>query len=244
MGKSNLDWENSCLFALADIGDVNLFEYWLDKKNLNIDLQDEDGDTPLHHAAKRGHIELVIELLKRGAVISLNKKKHTALVDAYTNNHTKIAKEITKFIIQRNSIKKIIQIQNFNKIDTREQQKLNQLVNDFIKYLRKNYLDRNIFIRFPAKHTERAKALTVAVRRCSSIKEFRDLLNNQLNLFNSSPVRPLSKEIIDKRWSEVIKNKPFNVNNSHFYKSINSFVIEKFSTADRTNKSCSNSALQ
>lgn len=33
MPKSNLDWGSSCLFALADIGDVNLFEYWVDKKN-------------------------------------------------------------------------------------------------------------------------------------------------------------------------------------------------------------------
>ena len=229
MGISNLDWENSCLFASADIGDVNLFEYWLHKKKLNIDAQDEDGDTPLHHAARRGHIDLVIRLLKRGAVISSNKKKHTALLDAYTNNHTKIATEITKFIIQRNSVKNIVQIQNCNKVDTREQQRLNLLVNDFIKCLRKNYLDRNIFIRLPAKHTERAKALIVAARRCGSIKEFKGLLNNQLNLFKSTPARPLSKWIIDKRWSEVIKNKPLNVNKSQFYKTLNTFVIERFS---------------
>jgi hypothetical protein len=49
MLKSNLNWENNCLFALASIGDTNLFEYWLDKQKLNIDAQ----DTPLYCSKRR-----------------------------------------------------------------------------------------------------------------------------------------------------------------------------------------------
>ena len=233
-------WENKCLFVLANIGDVSLFVYWLDKEKLNINDHDEDGNTFLHYAVRGGHIDLVIELLKRGAIISQNKKKRTALQDAYAFNQTEIANIITKFVIQRNSVKNIIQILHFNKVDTREQQRLNLLVNDFIKYLRKNYLDRNIFIRFPAKHNERAKALIAAAQRCSSIKEFKDLLNNQLNLFKSTPTRPLPKGIIDKRWSEVIKNKPLNVNSSQFYKTLNTFVAERLCNNNIDNRSLRN----
>ncbi|WP_342220127.1 ankyrin repeat domain-containing protein [Rickettsiella endosymbiont of Miltochrista miniata] len=226
MGKSNLDWGSSCLFASADMGDVNLFEYWLDKKKLNIDVQDEDGDTPLHHAARRGHINLVIELLKKGALLTSNKKKRTALQDAYAFNQTKIANEITKFVIQRNSVKNILQIHKSNKVDNQKQQELDPLVNDFIQYLRKKYLDRNIF-RFPAKHTRRANALIIAAQRCSTIKEFKDLLNNQLNLCKGNPANPISERIMDKRWSEVMKNKYKDPNKSLFYKTIHNFLAER-----------------
>jgi Ankyrin repeats (3 copies) len=243
MSKFNFNWENNCLFVLANIGDVNLFEYWLDKKKLNIDAQDEDGDTSLHYAVRGGHIDLVIELLKRGAIMSQNKKKRTPLQDAYAFNQTKVTKEITKCVIQRNSIKNVVQIPLLNKIDNREQQRLNLLVNDFIKCLRKNYLDRNIFIRFPAKHNERAKALIVAVRRCSSLQEFKDLLNNQLNLFKNIPTQPLSKGIINKRWSEVIKNKPLDVNKSQFYKTLNTFVAERLCNNNVNNRRSFKNAL-
>lgn len=221
MGESNPDWENSCLFALASLGDVNLFKHWLDKK-INIDVEDEDGDTALHYAVRGGHIDIVIALLEAGAVISSNKKKRTALLDAYAFNQTKIANEITKVVIQRNSVKNLLQFQKSTKIDNPE-----QLVNNFIKYLRKKYLDRNIFTRFPAKHTRRANALITAARECISkkkFKEFDELLNNQLNLFKGVPANPISESIIHKRWSEELKNKPKDPKQSLFYKTLNTFV--------------------
>ncbi len=236
MGKSNLDWGSSCLFVVADIGDVDLFDYWANK-GLNIDIQDEDGDTPLHYAARRGHIDLVNELLKRGALIRSNKKKRTALQDAYAFNQLEVAKEITKSITQKNSVKNILQFQKSTRTVNQEKNNSDQFVNDFIRYLQKNYLDRNIFVRFPAKHNRRANALIIAARRCNSIKEFKNLIvNNQLNLFKGVPASPISKSVIDKRWSEVIKNKPLNVNKSQFYKTINNFVIERFSTMDMAYK--------
>ena len=235
MINTNSVWDNHCLFALANIGDVNLFEYWMTVKNLNIDAQDHNGDTPLHWAAKGGHKDLVVMLLRKGALLSLNKKKQTALQEAYDDKKKipreisiEIAREITKHVIQKNSMKNI-QIKNLNKIDTEEEQKLKLLINDFLKYLRKNYLDRNIFMRFSAKHNERARALIIAVRRCNSVNEFKNLLNNQLNLFNNVPKQSLSKGLIAERWSEIIKNKPINVNRSQFYKTLNIFVIDKFS---------------
>ena len=214
MPKSNLNWENNCLFALANIGDVNLFKYWLDKQKLNIDAQDEEGDTPLHYAVRGGHIDLVMYLLEKGAIISWNENRQSPLQLAYKLNQPKISYEITQSIIKGK-----------NAID--ESQKLDFFINNFIKLLIKNYLNRSIFIRFSAKHNERAKALIVAVRLCSSVNEFKDLLNNQLNLFKNTPTPPLSNEIIDKRWSEVIKNKPLNVNKSQFYNTLNTFVTKR-----------------
>jgi hypothetical protein len=46
--KGNDTWKKDVLFNLASLGDVALFDYWLSKKKLNIDIQDEDGDTALH----------------------------------------------------------------------------------------------------------------------------------------------------------------------------------------------------
>ncbi|MEN9916484.1 MAG: hypothetical protein RLY40_416 [Pseudomonadota bacterium] len=185
--------ENDCLFALAKIGDV-IFEYWVNKKNIkNINVQDQDGDTFLHLAARGGRKDLAVLLLSKGALLSLNKKKRSALQEAYDNKKTKVAREITKyviqknsayitnFMIQKNSVKNLIRAQSSNTVNTKEPQSLKLLINDFIRHLRKSYLDRSIFRRFSAKHNERARALTIAARRCNSVNEFKDLLNNQLN---------------------------------------------------------------
>lgn len=227
MKEENLDWQISFLFVLASLGDVNLFEYWLNKKNLNIDLQDDVGDTALHYAVKGGHIALVIFLLQNKATISWNKNKQSPLQLAYKLKQLNVVREIIKSIIEGK-----------NKID--EDQKLDLYIKDFIKYLKKNYLDRNIFYRFPAKHIKRANALINAVQNCSSVKELKDLLNNQLNLFKNISIQTLPKRIIEERWSKVIKNRPSNVNNSRFYKTINSFVVDRLSKKT-TNRSPINS---
>jgi hypothetical protein len=109
-------------------------------------------------AAKRGNIDLITFLLKKGAIISLNKKRRTALLDAYTHNQTKIAKEITKFVIQRNTVRNIVQVQGLSKTDVQEQLKTNQLINDCIRDIKKNYLARNIFSRLMARHNEKSKS--------------------------------------------------------------------------------------
>lgn len=288
MNKANLDWEKKILFHIASLGDVDLFDYWLNEKNLNffiqdenqyttldyairyghtdlihylekkkkeyyslfflayigdvakfnsclinkklnINVQNEDGDSLLHYVARRGNIELLVYLLKKGIIISKNKKKRTALLEAYASNQTKIATEITKIVVQRNSIKNI-PIHKTDQIDNQEQQKLDKLVVDFKQYLRKKYLVRNIFS-FPAKHTRRANALIIAVRYCKSINEFINLLNNQLNLCKGNVINPIPirKDLIDKRWSERIKNKFSDPNKSLFYKTIYTFRRDWFS---------------
>ncbi len=216
----------------------NEVQSWTDTVKLFINAQDDEGDTLLHYAVRKADVDFIFYLLERGAVLSANKKGLTALLEAYVygpvfyqGKEIKLATEITKFITQKNSIKKII-IQKSIKANKQEQKQLDKLVNNFIKYLRKNYLDRNIFLRFLARHTKRANALIDATQNCSSIKEFKGLLDNQRNLFTKKIlVQPLPhNRIIDKQWSESLKNKPSNANNSQFYKTINTFVVEQFSS--------------
>lgn len=219
--------KKEAVFCAAECGRNDII-YSLLKKGLNINIQDEKGDTLLHYAARRGNASLIKHLFEHGAKIILNKKNRSPLLDAYANGEIAIANGITNFVIQKNSIKNLIQTQSINKVDTKEQQRLKLFVNDFIKHLRKNYLDRNIFMRFSAKHNERARALIIAARRCNSVNEFKDLLNNQLNLLNNGSKQSLPKGLIAKRWSERIKNRPKNVNKSQFYKTLSIFVTEKF----------------
>ena len=66
---------------------------------------------------------------------------------------------------------------------------------------------------------------------------FKDLLNNQLNLFKGVPANSISKAILDKRWSEEIRNKPKDLNKSLFYKTITTFVVERLSNNNVNNRS-------
>ena len=234
MGKSKTEdaWTKRALFTLASLGDVALFHYWLSKerhKGLDFNVQDEDGDTALHYAARRGHIPLITYLLKRQAAISLNKKGRTALLEAYTSNESGAVREIIKFTIQRNSIKNILQEQNYRKLDQREQQRTNQLINDCIKHIKKSYLNRCILSRLLAKHNERAMALIVALRYCRSVKEVKKLINNQCNLLKGLATKRISVDLLDGRWSANIKNKPRNVDKSCFYKTLKTLPVESLS---------------
>ncbi len=224
--KTKDEWTNHALFTLASLGDVTLFHYWLNK-GLDLDAQDEDGDTALHYAARRGHIPLITYLLKRQAVISCNKKGRTALLEAYTFEKSDAVREIIKFTVQRNSIKNILQDQRNRKLDAREQERANQLINDCIKHIKKSYLNRCILSRFLAKHNERAAALIVALRYCRSVKEVKELINNQCNLFKGLPTRRISGGLLAQRWSVEIRNKPRNVDKSCFYKTLKTLPIER-----------------
>lgn len=226
--KTEDDWRNRALFTLASLGDVTLFHYWL-SKGLDLDAQDKDGDTALHYAARRGHIPLITYLLKRQAVISSNKKGRTALSDAYTFKEGGAAREIIKFTTQKNSINSILQDQSNRKLNTRDQQRTNQLINDCIKHIKKSYLNRCILSRLLAKHNERAMVLIAALRYCRSVKEVKELINNQCNLFKGLPVKRISGDLLTLRWSAEIRNKPRNVDKSCFYKTLKTLPVERLS---------------
>lgn len=67
-------WGKAIHLAAAS-GHLPIVEYLLDKLKYNIDLQDSQGQTALHHAVKAGQFEMVIYLLKRGSNSALKDKQ-------------------------------------------------------------------------------------------------------------------------------------------------------------------------
>lgn len=204
------------LFYAAYLGKEKTIKYLLGE-GVDIDTQDEGGDTTLHYAARKGHNHIITYLLEHRAKISLNKRNRTALLDAYANNRRETVKIITKFSLERNSVKSLLQTK-LRKVDIEEQQETKQFLNDCKKHIKKNYLNRSVLSRILARHNERALALIIALGRCSSIKEAKELITNQCNLLKGIPSRPIAEYLLQQRWSKQIKNKPNKVEKSSFYK--------------------------
>ncbi|CAK4845795.1 unnamed protein product [Aphanomyces euteiches] len=58
-------------------------------------VKDSNGNTPLHAAARNGHVEIVMELLSRGADVNLqNKHGQTALHEAVNNRDFDVVKTL------------------------------------------------------------------------------------------------------------------------------------------------------
>merc|ERR1712190_660481 len=65
--------------------------------NATIDIQDGDGDTGLHHASRRGHLNIVQELVKSNATIDIkNISGNTALYVARQFGNTDIVQVLKK----------------------------------------------------------------------------------------------------------------------------------------------------
>ncbi|MFZ0219195.1 MAG: ankyrin repeat domain-containing protein [Candidatus Aquirickettsiella sp.] len=219
------------LFFAADLGFINIINFLL-KEGVDIDAQDEGGDTALHFAARRGHTLLITYLLERRAKISLNKKNRTPLLDAYANSQSESARIITKFCLKRNSLRNFEHYE-FKKVESKEQIGIKKFINDCKKHIKKTYLNRNLFNRILARHNQRALALIIALDRCNSIKEAKELINNQCNLLKKGiSSTSISEYLLDKRWSKEIKNRPKNVDKSSFYK-----MLKTLPEAPKTNLS-------
>jgi len=68
------------LFKAAEKGDLKKVKMYIEKKKVNINAQEKDGDTALHEAAEEGHVEVVRYLLRKDADKTIkNKKGKTAL---------------------------------------------------------------------------------------------------------------------------------------------------------------------
>jgi ankyrin repeat protein len=87
--KKNYEYLND-FKAAVEREDVNKVQGFLDK-GLNIDAQDNDGYTALHHSARYGSVKMVKYLVDHGACITKPTPfNHTALDLAKELNHTKV----------------------------------------------------------------------------------------------------------------------------------------------------------
>jgi hypothetical protein len=215
------------LFQAAMFGNTKLLLSLLDK-GLEVNCQDEEGDTLLHHAARWGHSELVDYLLVRHVSVSIkNKKGRTALLEAYTNNQPNIAKKITRHIAERYSAKLLGQTLQSKKLD-QKQENLDNFINECKEHIQKNYLNRDVFSQLLARHNGRAKAVVQALGRCASIKEVKGLIKNQCDLFEKGKASvPIPANLLASRWSLELKNKPSNVIKSSFYKVLKTIPGQK-----------------
>lgn len=76
----------------------SLFEELLKIKSLNYDIQDDNGETPLHYAVKKGDLRNVEALMKVGANINTETNNRCNIIDyaIYYNRH-----DIIEYMIKR-----------------------------------------------------------------------------------------------------------------------------------------------
>lgn len=67
------------LFDAVRVGNNREVELLLNGEVCLVNCQDDQGDTPLHHAARKGNKEMISLLLEKGAFTNtVNKKKEKA----------------------------------------------------------------------------------------------------------------------------------------------------------------------
>jgi len=99
---------------LCSDGNIGEVQKLLQNPQLNINCQDNDGETPFYVTCGNGHIEIVKLLLndKRTSIRKKTNKGKTAFDIAKTNNHSEIMKLVqeldtgnfTKRVINKNEI--------------------------------------------------------------------------------------------------------------------------------------------
>lgn len=94
MPESHLDF----LLLAAGSGDVSEVEAILNKHpEIDIDSGDRCESSALHHAAEKGHIEVVKLLIKRGAIVNVtNMWEKTPLHSACNNGHELVVQHLVE----------------------------------------------------------------------------------------------------------------------------------------------------
>ncbi len=87
------------LHFAANFGDTNVTKLLLEE-GANIDIKDQNKNTPLHLAASNGHTDIVKLLMEKGSDLSVvNKEGNTSLHLAASNGHI----DIVKFLMEKGS---------------------------------------------------------------------------------------------------------------------------------------------
>lgn len=62
-------------------------------------MKDNDGATPVHFAASRGHVTTLKWLLKHGARITIDKFGKSPLNDAAENEHMEVTAAVNLYVL-------------------------------------------------------------------------------------------------------------------------------------------------
>jgi ankyrin repeat protein len=83
------------LHRAAKSGDIDSVRKLLDQVFVDINVQNDDGDTPLHYAAYHGRVDIMRELLAHRADVKVcNRAKNTSLHHAAVNGNEDITREL------------------------------------------------------------------------------------------------------------------------------------------------------
>lgn len=106
----------SILLDMVKLGNLNTVNYLLDESEVNIDAQNENGDTPLIIATKANNEQMVGLLLAKDATPDMaNKKNITASQIAKQNQNIKLATLIETALIRKeleNNISHAVNVKN------------------------------------------------------------------------------------------------------------------------------------
>ena len=91
--------EDFDLLKASENGDVKKIKKIIESENeINFNIQDKDGNTPLILASCNGHDEIVEELVHTRANVNIqNKKGYTALIQASENGYLEVVKILINF---------------------------------------------------------------------------------------------------------------------------------------------------
>lgn len=81
------DWQKGYAQDLIEFvrqGDVQRLEIWVDQYKVNLNVQDENGLTPLMAAVQEGNLEMVEYLIDQGADVLLKNKNGQTAIDIAT----------------------------------------------------------------------------------------------------------------------------------------------------------------
>ena len=85
------------LCSLSFHGKIDVCKHLVTRKNAAVNIQNNVGDTALHWAAYKNHLDIVDILLENGAKDLKNEWNQTALTIAKEKEHKEIVKKLEQY---------------------------------------------------------------------------------------------------------------------------------------------------